>query len=71
MQEAKQKDRHRPGYIENYNTEKYDNIRIRVRKDSGMRNALQKAAEDGHSINGYVLSATLKQVIADGYIQEE
>ena len=71
MQDQKRKDRHRPGYIEEFNMETYYNIRIRVRKDSGIREALQKVAGNGQSINGYVLSATIKQLIADGYMPEK
>ena len=67
----KRKDRHRPGYIEKFNTETYDNIRIRVRKDSGIREALSKVAESGMSINSYVLDATVRKLKADGYMPEK
>ena len=71
MPENRKGNRHKPGYVDRYNAEMYDNIRIRVRKDSGIRDALQKVAESGQSINGYVLSATEAKLIADGYMPEK
>ena len=71
MEKNHRNNRHRPGYIDEFNSKTYDNIRIRVRKDSGVREALQKVAESGISINGYVLEATMRKLIADGYMAEK
>ena len=64
-------DRHRPGYLEAFNAETYDNLRIRVRKDSGIRDALKKVSEGGESINGYVTDAITQKLIADGYMHHK
>ena len=64
-------DRHRPGYLEEFNAETYDNLRIRVRKDSGIRDALQEVLKDGESINNYVTTAIIQKLVTDGYMRRK
>ena len=65
-------DRHKPGYIYGYQRETYDDIRIRVRKDSDIKNAIRIfAMRKNMSINEYVLDAIQNQLAFDGYIPGE
>lgn len=71
MQESKRKDRHKPGYIDRYHAENYHQFYLRVRKDSGIMDALQKMRDDtGDSINGYIMESVKRRLIAEGYMSE-
>ena len=71
MQEPKRKDRHKPGYIAQYHAENYHQFYLRVRKDSGIMDALQKLRdESGDSINAYITESVRQKLIADGYMPE-
>lgn len=41
---------------------------VRVGYKTGIPEAIEQAASNGHSINGYFVSAVRKQLIADGYL---
>lgn len=71
MAENKRKDRHKPGYIDRYHAENYDQFYFRVRKDSGIMDALRKMSDEtGVSINGYITESVKQKLIADGYMSE-
>ena len=71
MQESKRKDRHKPGYITQYHAENYHQFYLRVRKDSGIMEALQKMRdESGDSINAYIAESVKRSLVADGYMSE-
>ena len=66
------KDRHKPGYIADFQKGTYDDLRIRVRKDSGLKNAIRIFAMRKHmSVNEYVIDAVQNQLAFDGYIPGE
>lgn len=70
--QVKRKDRHAHGYIDRYHTENYHQFYLRVRKDSGIMEALQKMQQDtGDSINGYVAESVKRRLILEGYMPEE
>lgn len=59
-------DRHRPGYTTSYQKEVYDDLRIRVRKDSGIKEAIQEASARNHmSVNEYVIQAIVMKLEID------
>ena len=71
MQESKRKDRHKPGYIDRYHAENYHQFYMRVRKDSGIMEALQKMRDEtGESINSYVAESVKRRLIAEKYLPE-
>ena len=71
MQETKRKDRHKPGYIDRYHAENYHQFYLRVRKDAGIMEALQKMRdESGESINAYIAESVKRRLVADGYMSE-
>lgn len=72
MQESKQKDRHKPGYLNRYRAENYHQFYLRVRKDSGIMEALQKMQDaTGDSVNGYITESVKQKLIVDGYMPEK
>ena len=72
MQDQKRKDRHKPGYIDRYHAENYHQFYMRVRKDSGIMEALQKMRDDtGDSVNGYIMESVKRRLIAEGYMPGE
>lgn len=71
MQESKRKDRHKPGYITQYHAENYHQFYLRVRKDTGIMEALQKMRdESGESINAYIAESVKRRLVAEGYMPE-
>ena len=71
MQESKRKDRHKPGYIDRYHAENYHQFYLRVRKDTGIMDALQKMRDEtGESINGYITESVKHRLIAEKYLSE-
>lgn len=44
---------------------------IRVGNKTGIPEAIEKAAGDGYSINGYFVAAVREKLIADGYLSSE
>ena len=72
MQENKRKDRHKPGYKDRFNAENYHQFYLRVRKDSGIYDALQKMHDEtGDSINGYIVESVKRKLIDDGFMSEK
>lgn len=72
MQKQLRKDRHKPGYIDRYHAENYHQFYLRVRKDSGIMDALQKMRDDtGDSVNGYIMESVKRRLIAEGYMPAE
>ena len=72
MQDQKRKDRHKPGYIDRYHAENYHQFYMRVRKDPGIMEALQKMRDDtGDSVNGYIMESVKRRLIAEGYMPGE
>lgn len=60
------KDRHKPGSIDAYNAVTYDNVRLRVRKDSGIKQAIEDMAKHKNvSMQQYIIDAVVKQLQAD------
>ena len=50
----------------------YDRFSVKVRKDSGIFDAMNAAAnKTGISKNNYVVQAVVRQLIADGYLSSE
>ena len=71
MQESKRKDRHKPGYIDRYHAENYHQFYVRVRKDAGIMDALQKMRDEtGESINSYITESVKRRLIAEKYLAE-
>lgn len=62
-------DRHSEGYSEKYKRENYDLIQLRVRKDSGIMDALDLMNElTGMPRSEYLRSALIDQLARDGYM---
>ena len=71
MQKPLRKDRHKPGYQTRFNAENYHQFYLRIRKDSGIMDALRNmSAETGVSVNAYITETVKRQLIADGYMPE-
>lgn len=71
MSENRRKDRHKAGYTTRFNAENYHQFYLRVRKDSGIMDALQKmSAETGNSVNSYVTESVKLKLITDGFMQK-
>ena len=71
MQETKRKDRHKPGYKTRFNAENYHQFYLRIRRDSGIMEALRKmSSETGESTNSYITEAVKRKLISDGYMSE-
>ena len=67
----KRKDRHSAGYLNEYRRQNYHQFYLRVRKDSGIMEALQKMHDDtGDSINSFIVETVKRKLIADGYMHE-
>ena len=65
------KDRHSVGYLNEYRRQNYHQFYVRVRKDSGIMEALQKMHDDtGESINGFIVETVRRKLIAEKYMQE-
>ena len=65
-------DRHLPGYSDNYKRENYDLIQLRVRKDSGIMDALNLMNDlTGMPRSEYLRSALVDQLAKDGYMPEK
>jgi len=65
------KDRHSAGYLNEYRRQNYNQFYVRVRKDSGIMEALQKMHDDtGESINGFIVETVRRKLIAEKYMQE-
>lgn len=65
------KDRHSAGYLNEYRRQNYKQFYVRVRKDSGIMEALQKMHDDtGESINGFIVETVRRKLIAEKYMQE-
>lgn len=72
MQKTVRKDRHKPGYIDRYHAENYFQFYLRVRKDSGIMDALQKMRDEtGDSINGYIAESVKRRLTAEGFMPEK
>ena len=68
----KRKDRHRPGYTDEFNRQTYTQINCRVRKDSGIAEGVRIVANAKRmSVNEYVQTAIENQLSFDGYIPGE
>lgn len=63
-------DRHREGYTEEYNKATYEQIHLRVRKDSGLPEALEKAVQAGYSKNDYITEALRFRLIVDEFLKD-
>lgn len=63
-------DRHKIGYNNEFNRENYVQLNFRVRKDSGIAEALMRVADAGISKNEYVRKAVVEQLRKDGYLQD-
>ena len=62
-------DRHRKGYATEHQKVIYDTLNLRVRKDSGLKNAIRIfAMRKGMSANEYIKEAVVNQLAFDGYI---
>lgn len=71
MQAKVRKDRHRPGYSTQYHAENYHQFYLRVRKDSGIMDALRKMQDEtGSSVNGYITESVKRKLIADGFMPD-
>ena len=69
--ETMRKDRHKPGYQTRFNAENYHQFYLRVRKDSGIMEALRKMHDEtGDSVNGYIVETVKRKLIADGFMPE-
>ena len=65
-------DRHSPGYSDNYKRENYDLIQLRVRKDSGIMDALDLMCElTGMPRTEYLRNALQDRLMQDGYMPEK
>ncbi len=71
MQKPLRKDRHSAGYLNDYRRQNYHQFYLRVRKDSGIMEALQEMHDNtGDSVNGYIVETVKRKLIADGYMHE-
>ena len=65
-------DRHRPGYMEAYKRETYTQVNVRLRKDSGIAEALELACRiTGMPKSEYIRDALAERLQNDGYMPEK
>ena len=70
--DARKGDRHRPGYSEAYKRETYTQINVRLRKDSGIAEALELACQiTGMPRSEYIRDALEDRLRDDGYLPEK
>lgn len=71
MAENRRKDRHSAGYVERFHKETYEQVNFRVRKDSGIIEALELASRmTGITKSGYIRDAVVDRLKDDGYMPE-
>lgn len=71
MAKTRKGDRHSPGYMDAYKKEVYHQMNVRIRKDSGILDALELA----HKVTGmpkaeYIRVSIEEKLIADGYMEK-
>ncbi len=65
-------DRHTPGYMEEYKREKYTQVNVRIRKDSGILEALEIMNRvTGMPKAEYIRDAIEERLMDDGYMSEK
>lgn len=69
---AKEKDRHKPGYMDSYKREVYTQVNVRIRKDSGILEGLEIASHvTGIPKAEYIRNAIEEALVNDGYMPEK
>lgn len=63
-------DRHRAGYTKEFNKATYEQIHLRVRKDSGLPEALERAVQAGYSKNDYITEALRFRLVCDEFLED-
>lgn len=62
-------DRHRDGYTQEFNQANYVQLNLRVRKDSGIAQAIDKVCErTGMSRNEYIRKCVVQDLVQCGYL---